>query len=75
MNFEVLNIDVRYSNYSINGRDRIIGVIYFKNNENIFIDTGLNQMTLRNHDDIRDLTQEERLKIKEIIKEYLQNAE
>ena len=75
MNFEVLNIDVRYSNYSINGRDRIIGVIYLKNNENIFIDSGLNQMTLRNHDDIRDLTQEERSEIEKIIKEYLQNAE
>ena len=75
MNFEILSIDVKYSNYPINGRDRIIGVIYLKNNENIFIDSGFNQMTLRNHDDIRDLTQEERLKIKEIIKEYLQNAE
>lgn len=32
-------------------------------------------MTLRNHDDIRELTQEERSKIKEIIKEYLQNTE
>ena len=32
MNFEILSIDVKYSNYSINGRDRIIGVIYLKNN-------------------------------------------
>lgn len=50
-------------------------MIYLKNNENIFIDSGLNQMTLRNHDDIRDLTQEERSKIEKIIKEYLQNVE
>lgn len=75
MNFEILSIDVKYSNYPINGRDRIIGVIYLKNNENIFIDSGFNQMTLRNHDDIRDLIQEERSKIEKIIKEYLQNVE
>ena len=73
MKFDVLNIDVRYSDYIINGKDRIIGVVSLKNNEYIFIDSGLNQMTLRNHDDIRELTQKEKKQIETLVRDHLQN--
>ena len=73
MKFDVLNIYVRYSDYIINGKDRIIGVVSLKNNEYIFIDSGLNQMTLRNHDDIRELTQKEKKQMETLVRDHLQN--
>ncbi|MFJ1411709.1 hypothetical protein ACIRNY_11025 [Capnocytophaga canimorsus] len=72
MKFKILNIDVQY--YRL--RNRTIGVIWLANDENIFIDSGLNQMTLRNtFDDIRELTPKEKKAIQEIIKDNLQIIE
>lgn len=65
MNFEIKNIDVDF----FRPRNRYIGVIWLENDENIFVDTGLNQATLRNsHDDIRELTLTEKKYIYELIK-------
>lgn len=71
MNFKILNIDVRFSDYIINGNDRIIGSVYLENNKHIFIDSGLNQMTLRNHDDIRELTQKEKKQMETLVRDHL----
>nr|DAD65221.1 MAG TPA: hypothetical protein [Siphoviridae sp. ctD4R19] len=71
MNFKILNIDVRFSDYIINGKDRIIGSVYLENNKHIFIDSGLNQMTLRNHDDIRELIQKEKKQIETLVRDHI----
>lgn len=66
MNLKIKNIDVNF----FRPRKRYIGVIWLENDENIFIDTELNQATLRNsHDEIRELTLTEKKHIHELIKE------
>lgn len=63
---EIKKIDINF----FRPRKRYIGVIWLENDENMFIDTGLNQATLRNsHDDIRELTTKEKKYIYELIKE------